>query len=180
MDSADIYTAGMEARSPLGGSAVVSRNTSRSTRNLARPFLASLLAVGAIAAGLLLSRPRPAAGYVEVPYTLGRIIGESTNVLVMRVEAVDKEKNTIVFKKVKDLKGTHPGDTIKHNIAKAGFEPREWQNVMAWAEVGKTAVFFHNGGAAETCIDNYWYQTPNGGEWWSMSHAEPFMMRSYY
>lgn len=152
------------------------RNTSRTSRT-SRPVLASLSLL-VFAAAALFSRPRPAAGYVEVPYTIGRILGESTNVVVMRVEAVDKTKNTIVYKKVKDLKGTHPGDTIKHNIAQAGFEPREWQNVMAWAEPGKTAVFFHNGSAGECCIDGYWYQI-YPGEWWNMSHAEPFMLRSY-
>src|SRR5262249_20366586 len=48
-----------------------------------------------------------------------------------------------------------------------------------WAEVGKTAVFFHNGGASETCIGTYWYQAYPGGEWWNMSHGEPFLLRSY-
>ncbi|MGE3809430.1 MAG: FG-GAP repeat domain-containing protein, partial [Gemmataceae bacterium] len=47
------------------------------------------------------------------------------------------------------------------------------------AEVGKKAVFFHHGGASETCIDNYWYQAYAGGEWWNMSHAEPYLLRSF-
>ena len=50
---------------------------------------------------------------------------------------------------------------------------------MEWAEVGKTAVFFHNGGASETCIGTYWYQAYAGGEWWNLSHGEPFLLRSY-
>lgn len=140
-------------------------------RRSVRVLLAALLMVVLVG--------RITCAYVEVFYPLGKVLLESTNVVVIVVESVDKQKNTIIYKKVRDLKGTHPGETIKHNIAQAGFEPREWQNVMAWAEVGKTAVMFHNGGAAETCIDNYWYQTPNGGEWWSMSHAEPFMLRTF-
>jgi hypothetical protein len=107
---------------------------------------------------------RSASAYVEAPYTLGRVCTESTNILVMRVEQVDKEKNTIVYRKVRDLKGTHPGETIKHNIAHNGFQPREWQNVMAWAEVGQIAVFFHNGAAGECCINGYWYQV-YPGDW---------------
>jgi hypothetical protein len=79
---------------------------------------------------------------------------------------------------VEDLKGKHPTDVVKHNIGKAGFHPREWQYAMEWAEVGKTAVFFHNGGAGEMCIGNYWYQI-YPGDWWSMSHGEPFLLRSY-
>ena len=123
--------------------------------------------------------PDPAEAYVEAPYTLGRIISESSNVVLMRVEKVDKERNLIIYRKVKDLKGQHPTDVIKHNIGRGGFHPREWQITMEWADVGKTAVFFHNGGASETCIHNYWYQCYAGGEWWNMSHAEPYLLRSY-
>jgi len=131
-----------------------------------------------VAALALLAPGRTARGYVEVGYALGRITAESTNVLVMQVETVDRQKNLIVYRKIRDLKGTHKGEQIKHDIGQRGFAPREWQNVMAWAEVGKTAVFFHQGGVGEVCIDNYWYQM-YAGEWWAMSHAEPFFMRSY-
>jgi hypothetical protein len=41
------------------------------------------------------------------------------------------------------------------------------------------AIFFHNGGASETCIGNWWYQAYGGGDWWSHSHGEPFLLRSY-
>src|SRR5689334_9677036 len=99
-----------------------------------------------------------ASAYVEVPYPLGKVLAESTNVVVMRVEAVDRQKNVIVYRKVRDLKGTHSTEVIKHNIGRGGFHPREWQFSMDWAEVGKTAVFFHNGGASETCLGTYWYQ----------------------
>src|SRR5262245_44977751 len=119
-----------------------------------------------------------AASYVEAPQSLGSVVAQSTNILVCVVEKVDKEKNLIVFRKVEDLKGKHPGDQIKHNIGRGGFHPREWQAIMEWAEPGKTAVFFHNGGAGEMCINNYWYQI-YPGDWWSMSHGEPFMLRSF-
>ena len=121
---------------------------------------------------------QPAQGYVEAAYPLGRTLTESTNVVLVRVEKVDKQKNLIIYRKVRDIKGTHPGETIKHDIGQRGFAPREWQNVMAWAEVGKSALIFHNGGASETCIDGYWYQC-YAGEWWAMSHSEPFFGRSY-
>src|SRR5262249_30463762 len=94
-------------------------------------------------------------------------------------EKVDKEKNLIIYRKVRDIKGKHPTDVIRHNIGRGGFNPREWQYPMQWAEAGKTAVFFHNGGASETCIGTYWYQAYAGGDWWNMSHGEPFLLRSY-
>jgi hypothetical protein len=121
-----------------------------------------------------------AQAYIEAPYSLGQVLKESTNILVAEVTKVDKAKGLIIYKKVQDLKGQHPTDTIKHNIGQRGYAPREWQNVMAWAEVGKKAVLFHNGSATETCIDTYWYQTYPEGEWWGMSHAEPFLLRTFY
>lgn len=118
--------------------------------------------------------------YVEAPHTLGRCIQESSHIVLVEVVKVNKERGLILFKKVKDLKGTELQAEIKHNIGQRGFHPREWQTVMAWAEVGKKAVFFHNGGASETCIGTYWYQCYREGDWWGMSHAEPYLLRTYY
>jgi len=120
-----------------------------------------------------------AHAYIEAPHSLGQVISLSSNVVLVRVEKVDKTNNLIIFKKVKDLKGQHPTDTIKHNIGKGGYNPREWQYTMDWAEPGKTAVFFHNGGAGEMCIGSYWYQVGANGEWWGLTHGEPFLLRSY-
>lgn len=119
-----------------------------------------------------------ARGYIEVPYSLGRVVQEATTITVLRVEKVDRVKNTITYSKVEDLRGKSP-EVVKHNIAQAGFQPREWQNIMAWVQEGKIAVFFHNGAASETCIESYWYQCYPGGEWWNMYHAEPYLLRSY-
>jgi hypothetical protein len=136
--------------------------------------------VAMLAVGLLTIVWQPAAlAYVEAPHSLGQVLSLSSNVLVVRVEAVDRQKNTIVYRKVRDLKGTHPTDVIRHSLGQAGYNPREWQIPMAWAEVGKTGVFFHNGGQGEMCTGNYWYQLGNGGEWWGMTHGEPFLLRSF-
>ncbi|HET6246348.1 MAG TPA: FG-GAP-like repeat-containing protein [Tepidisphaeraceae bacterium] len=136
----------------------------------------------ALALLLIAALSSRASAYVEAPYTLGRICNESTNIMVLQLEKVDKEKNLLVYRKIRDLKGTQQGDTIKHNIGTqhGTYNVREWQYVMQWAEVGQTAVFFHNGGAGETCINGYWYQVEAGGEWWVMSHGEPFMQRSFW
>src|SRR5436190_23504471 len=89
--------------------------------------------------------------YVEAPMSLGAIVAQSTNIVLMRVEAVDKERNIIVYRKVRDIKGKHPQDQIVHNIGRGGIRAGEWKPQMDWAEPGKTAIFFHNGGASETC-----------------------------
>ncbi len=117
--------------------------------------------------------------YVEAPMSLGAIVQQSTNIVLMRVESSDKDKNFIIYRKVRDIKGKHPSDVIKHNIGRGGLRPNEWKPQMDWAEPGKTAVFFYQGGASETCIGTWWYQAYAGGEWWNHSHAEPFLLRSF-
>jgi hypothetical protein len=130
--------------------------------------------------GLILSAvPGPVLAYVEAPMSLGAVVSQSSNIVLMEVVAVDKEKNLIIYRKVRDIKGKHPLDTIKHNIGRGGLRPNEWKPQMDWAEPGKKAVFFHNGGASETCIGTWWYQAYGGGEWWNHSHAEPFLLRSF-
>jgi hypothetical protein len=121
-----------------------------------------------------------AHAYIEAPHTLGKCIHESTNVVLVELTRVSKEKNLLIFKKVADLKGKYAGDEIKHNIGQRGFHEREWKNVMAWAEAGKKAVFFCNADASETCIGTYWYQAYREGDWWGLSHAEPFLLRTFY
>ena len=133
----------------------------------------------AVVAAWALGDAAPARAYVEAPMSLGAVLAQSSHVMVLTVTAVDKQKNAIVFRKVQDLKGKHPTDTVKHMIGKAGLRPGEWKEIMDWAEPGKTAVFFHNGGAGECCINNNWYQIYPRGEWWEMSHGEPFLLRSY-
>src|SRR5260370_20260539 len=87
-----------------------------------------------------------ARAYVEAPMSLGAVITQSTNIVLMRVQAVDREKNLIIYKKERDIKGKHPTDIIKHNVGRGGLRANEWKPQMDWAEVGKPAIFFHNGG----------------------------------
>ena len=54
-------------------------------------FLSVLLA---LALGMLYLRT--ASAYVEVPYTLGRLVAESTHIMVLKVEKVDKD-GTITY-----------------------------------------------------------------------------------
>jgi hypothetical protein len=122
----------------------------------------------------------PSSAYIEAPHSLGKCVHESTNVVLVELAKVNADKNLLIFKKVADIKGKHPTAEIKHNIGKRGFHEREWKNVMAWAEVGKRAVVMYNAEASETCIGTYWYQCYREGDWWGMSHAEPFLLRTFY
>src|SRR6266571_255092 len=120
-----------------------------------------------------------ARGYVEERYSLARIVKESTNIVLVKVDKINKERKLIYYKKVADIKGMHPDADIRHNVGVGGFNASEQTIPIEWAEVGKLAIFFHNGGASETCIGKYWYQAYAGGEWWNFSHGEPFLLRTY-
>src|SRR6516225_4790387 len=141
-----------------------------------RRFRIVLALLGAIFFALWLGTAR---AYVEAPMSLGAVIAQSSNVVLMRVQAVDRKKNLIIYKKERDIKGKHPTDIIKHNVGRGGLRANEWKPQMDWAEVGKPAIFFHNGGASETCIGTWWYQAYAGGEWWNHSHGEPYLLRSF-
>ena len=136
------------------------------------------VALGAVAISWS-AKPQAARAYVEIPMSLGDVVRQSTNIVQMQVTKVDREKNLIIYTKLQDIKGKHPQTEIKHNIGRGGLRPGEWEEIMKWAEVGKIATFFHNGGASETYFGTSWYQAYPQGEWWGMSHGEPFLLRSY-
>ncbi len=137
------------------------------------------LAAIALAAAILIALPRPANAWIEAPMSLGAVIAQSQVICSMTITQIDREKNLIIYRKTADIKGKHPQEIIKHNIGRGGLRPGEWEDIMKWAEVGKTAIFFHNGGASETYYGSSWYQAYPQGEWWGMSHGEPFLLRSY-
>jgi hypothetical protein len=131
-----------------------------------------------VAIALIATLPlRDAGAYVEAPHSLGKIVASSTLIVLVRVKEIDREKNTIIYTTVRSIRGTFEGE-IKHQIGQRGFHAREWKNIMAWARVGKPALFFTNGGHGEMCIDNYWYQAGYKG-WSAMTHAEPYFLRAY-
>ena len=91
-----------------------------------------LVVLGVVAGSLLLlGWPLQIFAFVEIPYTLGKICNDSTSILVIQIEKVDKEKNAIIYKKIEDLKGKHPTDVIRHNIGKAQLmNPRDLSDTV--------------------------------------------------
>jgi len=132
-----------------------------------------------LVAGASLCLLAPAWAYIEVAMSLGHVVNQCSNVVLMRVDSVDKERKFIIYRKVRDLKGKHAEDLIKHHIGTSGLRADEWKKPLDWAEPGKMAVFFYNGTASETCIGYWWYQSHMQGEWWRHAHGEPFLLRSY-
>ncbi|HVW02904.1 MAG TPA: hypothetical protein VHB77_21270, partial [Planctomycetaceae bacterium] len=135
--------------------------------------------VGRLCVAVLILWPAWSLAYVEAPYTLGRVVEESTHIVLVEVARINAEKKLIIYRKVENLKGEYPDEEIKHNIGERGFHEREWRTIMDWAEVGKRAVFFANADASETCIGHYWYQCYREEAWWGLQHGEPYMLRTY-
>src|SRR5687767_9150283 len=78
----------------------------------------------------------PSHAYVEAPMSLGAIVAQSQNIVLVRVESCDKNASVIVYRKIRDIKGKHPTDVIRHNIGKGGLRPNEWKPQIDWAEPG--------------------------------------------
>ena len=106
-------------------------------------FVGVLLATAALAG--------PARAYVDCALTLGQIVRDSANVVVLRVEQVSREKQVVVFSKVADLKRHSPDGLVKHLIA-CGHHPREPRLVLDWAEPGRLAISFGDGRVALVCL----------------------------
>ncbi len=137
---------------------------------------------------------RPAQAYITAPVTsLGQLCSWSTYVTVLQVEKVSKEKGIIIYRKVKDLKGKYPKDTVKHVFdlkntpAHKGPgdvpvrpDEKDWRHAIEWAEAGKTAVMFSlkydpYGDFGHTYIDGCWYATmcpPRDWEHWYSIYSD--------
>src|SRR5260221_7694631 len=67
-------------------------------------------------AALLCISPR-ALAYIDRAVTLGGVVRESQNILLVEVEKFSRDKNAVILKKVRDLKGQTDAAPIKHQLA---------------------------------------------------------------
>jgi len=149
----------------------------------------------------------PAPGpYIQVPpTTLRELCDHSHNILVMRVEKVQAEKNILLFRKVRDLKGKYPLDVVK--LANGGFDtkipdccerldqstllPGERRALLQAGETGRTAVFFVCRYDSVDCnlshlyIDDQWYGHCSASgehrwEWYYLLLFESHLRKVFY
>jgi hypothetical protein len=143
----------------------------------------------------------PARAYITAPVpTLGQLC-DSTYVTVVRVDKVNREKGIIIYRKVKDLKGEYPRDTIKHVFdlkntpAHKGPgdvpvrpDAKDWKYALEWAGPGKTAVLFTlkydpYGDFGHTYIDGCWYATMcprRDWEFWYSIYSDPACLSRWH
>jgi HEAT repeat protein len=143
-------------------------------RSAMKRFLLLLLVV--------VGTPTPSRAYLEVSPTvptLGRVVNQSTRIVVLQVDKVSREKQIVIYKKVADLKGKDSDDVVKHKLTD-GYHPRESRTVLDWAEPGELAVCFYTGGGAVTCLGRYWYLcSADESGWGTMIAGRPEMAYCY-
>jgi HEAT repeat protein len=156
----------------------------------------------ALLGGLLAAAWPPTAGaYITAPVpTLGELCG-STYITLVQVEKFSKEKGVIIYRKVRDLKGTYPRDQIRHAFDLKNTplhqgpgdvpvrpDDVDWRYALDWAEVGKTAVVFSRkydpyGDFGHTYIDKCWYATMCPARdwdfWWSI-YSDPALLGRWH
>jgi outer membrane protein assembly factor BamB len=133
-----------------------------------------LLLAAAVGAVLLIGDERRAHGYIDNPDpTLAQLCKRSTEIAVLRVEKVNREKRGIVYRKVRDLKGNFASEAkqpfIHVLLASSQYitnpsnskdaEGQQLQNLATLDRVadGQKAVAFQVGGLQLICLGHDWY-----------------------
>jgi HEAT repeat protein len=126
-----------------------------------------------VAIGLLGVLCASAQAYIDVTPSLGRIIKDSGQIVVLQVEKVNREKQAVVYRKVTDLKGKCPADQVTHVLTDG--------RTLTWAEEGKTAVaFMAPGGPCVVCTGGGWYEChAQQDSWWRLSLERPELLLAY-
>jgi HEAT repeat protein len=122
----------------------------------------------------------PARAYIDSTPTLGKLIADSDNVVVLRVDKVSRDKQAVIYAKVADLKGKGWPEVVKHKLTD-GFRPRHARAVLDWAEPGAVAVCFRRGDVCQACLGGFWYETAAAAEapWWTMTGGRPELSYAY-
>jgi len=129
---------------------------------------------------IVLGAATPSRAYIDSTPTLGKLIADSNNVVVLRVDKVSRDKQAVIYAKVADLKGKDWPEVVKHKLTD-GFHPRHARAVLDWAEPGAVAVCFRRGNVCQTCIGGFWYETAAAAEapWWTMTGGRPELSYAY-
>ena len=147
-------------------------------------LIASLLAFCLI--GLLFTPSVPA--FIEREYTIREVVDACTNVVFGEVKSVDKARLRGVVTVKKDVKGKSDLKEIKMNFAtghyKQGTSP---EKIVSLLKPKMPIIVFyreHYGVDSMCFIDNTWFQmrayrSGYGGSWWTFTHIDPMMSRTF-
>lgn len=119
---------------------------------------------------------------IEAPISLGVIVLDARNIIVLEVEQFLPERALVVYKKMAELKGKHIGSRVRHGNIPVKPDPdgkwgRRGPSLESLHELlipGRRAVFFHDGSSGVVYLgDGCWYTgavasedaTANWGIW---------------
>ena len=136
--------------------------------------------------GLLFTPSAPA--FIEREYTVREVVNACTNVVFGEVKSVDKARLRGVVTVKKDVKGKSDLKEIKMNFAtghyKQGTSP---EKIVSLLKPKMPIIVFyreHYGIDSMCFIDNTWFQmrayrSGYGGSWWTFTHIDPMMSRTF-
>jgi hypothetical protein len=142
-----------------------------------------LVSAGALA--VLAHAPLPA--YIERMYSLQEVLDESTNILVGKIEKVDRKAQLAVAAIEKPLKGKKEYTRVQMNI---GLGPADQGKYLMdqWVE-GETFLLYYSRGGDQIASVGHagdtWFQlyaTHEANEkdvWWRFTHLEIYMGRTF-
>jgi hypothetical protein len=139
--------------------------------------------VDVVLLSIFFGAPLSAHAYIDIPLpSLAELCKDAQHgtetIAVLRVERVNRPKRGIIYRKLRDLKGSFPasgkyfGETFAHVIRDSAndwlmFKPHNYmdrdrleqqnQAILNWAAEGKTAVIFQRGGEHAICVGHLWY-----------------------
>ncbi len=144
------------------------------------------LLLGFCLIGLLFTPAAPA--FIEREYTIREVLDACTNIVFGEVKSVDKGRLRGVVTVQKDVKGKSELKEIKMNFAtghyKRGTSPEKMVRLL---KPGMPIIVFyreHYGIDSMCFIDNTWFQMRAyrggyGGSWWTFTHIDPMMSRTF-
>ena len=144
------------------------------------------LLLGICFIGFLYAPTAPA--FIEREYTIREVLDACTNIVFGEVKSVDQKRLRGVVTVKKDVKGKSELKEIKMNFAtghyKRGTSPEKMVRLLK--EGMPIIVFYreHYGIDSMCFIDNTWFQMRAyrggySGSWWTFTHIDPMMSRTY-
>jgi len=123
--------------------------------------------------------PRPAAAYVDLSPTIGKVIGDSRTIALVEVVNLDRQKHTLTLRERTVLKGKAGETPLIEQVAESDQAdiPR---SIVQWAEPGAQGIVFSTARTAIVCIGQSWYQLRLAGDQWKLGLDRPELTLTYY
>lgn len=137
----------------------------------------------------------PALGFIEREYTIREVLDACTNIVFGEIKSVNKIRFQTIVKVNEDIKGSRKNlhknskDELKFNLATGHYKQESSpQKLAKLLEPGMPIIVFYRAsshGIDSMCfIDHTWfqmrgYQSRNVSSWWSFTHIDPMMSRTF-